>query len=548
MNDPSPPSPAPLVNPMTTEAASLRSRAEDQARRGQLSSAIATYRQALGEAPDHPAILADLGRLALRMGEAKTAEVLFERAYAADPSSPEAADDLAQALREQARYADAVAVLRPILEASPAEPVLWNTLGTIMNAQGDSAAALIYFEEALRLAPGFAAARYNRSGVLMDQGASEAALADCHAALAIAKTQPGGGDPGETAMMRLARAMMLLALGRLEEGWAAYEARLDPALKDSPTFAISSPRLAPQATLPGLRLLAVGEQGVGDEVFFASLIPDLLRALGPHGALTLTAERRLVPLFARSFPKAQVIEHATVHQEGRTRRSIPDADAMTACDAWTPIGSLLARLRPNIEAFAVATRAAPCGYLRPDPARVAYWRSALAAAPPGPKVGLTWRSGLMTSKRRRNYAPLQQWREVLTTPGVQWVHLQYGDCDDELAAAETAFNVKIWRPRGIDLRQDLDDLAALTCALDLVIGAPNATTSLAAACGAATWFVTTPGGWIQLGTGGHPWYPNARLFVAPSFGAPRPDPTASDGWTLTLAAIAQALHTWPLRL
>jgi tetratricopeptide (TPR) repeat protein len=538
MNDP--PSQSPSAG--APDVATLRSRAAGQAQDGQLSCAIATYRQALDAEPDHPAILADLGRLALRMGEPGMAEALFARVYEADPTSPAAADDLAQALREQARYDDAIAVLHPILKASPAEPVLWNTLGTIANAQGDSAAALIYFDEALRLAPPFAAARYNRSGVLMDQGQTQEALADCDAALAIAEGALGGGNRSELAMMRLGRAMMLLALGRLQEGWPVYEARLDPALPDSPKFDIPAPRLGADTSLTDMNLLAVGEQGLGDEVLFASLVPDLLQALGPRGRLTVSAEPRLVSLFARSFPSAQVIAHATVHQEGRSRRTISDAAAIAACDAWTPIASLLAQLRPDIESFNTKMGAPNDGYLRPDPARVAFWRSTLASAPPGRRIGLTWRSGLMTSQRRRSYAPLTQWGEVLATPDVQWVQLQYGDCDAELAAVEAALGLDIWRPPGIDLRQDLDDLAALTCALDLVVGTPNATTSLAAACGVQTWFVAAPGGWIQLGTDRHPWYPNARLFVAPSFGSTKGPSHDDDGWTPILAQVARALR------
>jgi hypothetical protein len=167
---------------------------------------------------------------------------------------------------------------------------------------------------------------------------------------------------------------------------------------------------------------------------------------------------------------------------------------------------------------------------------VTFWRSALASAPAGRKIGLTWRSGLLTSQRRRNYAPLPQWREVLATPGVQWVNLQYGEVDAELAAAEAAFGIRFWRPPGIDLRQDLDDLAALASALDLVIGSPNASTSLAAACGAETWFVAAPGGWIQLGTERHPWYPKTRMFVAPKF-----DTAGDEGFAPVLAVVAEAL-------
>jgi ADP-heptose:LPS heptosyltransferase len=131
----------------------------------------------------------------------------------------------------------------------------------------------------------------------------------------------------------------------------------------------------------------------------------------------------------------------------------------------------------------------------------------------------------------------------LATHGVQWIQLQYGECEAELAAAEAAFGVAFWRPPGLDLRQDLDDLAALASALDLVIGTPNATTSLAAASGAPTWFVTGPGGWIQLGTERHPWYPKARVFVAPSFCALEGPSSDTDGWTPALADVARALRS-----
>jgi spore coat polysaccharide biosynthesis protein SpsF len=67
------------------------------------------------------------------------------------------------------------------------------------------------------------------------------------------------------------------------------------------------------------------------------------------------------------------------------------------------------------------------------------------------------------------------WRPVLEAPGVTFVNLQYGDCDEEIALAKAEFGVDIWQPPGIDLKQDLDDVAALCCAMDLIVGFSNAT-------------------------------------------------------------------------
>ena len=62
---------------------------------------------------------------------------------------------------------------------------------------------------------------------------------------------------------------------------------------------------------------------------------------------------------------------------------------------------------------------------------------------------------------------------------------------------------------------DLDDVAALSCALDLVLGPANATSNIAAACGADVWLISTPGAWPKLGTDRYPWYPKMRVFTPP---------------------------------
>ncbi|MFX9246881.1 flagellar protein FlbA, partial [Acinetobacter baumannii] len=74
------------------------------------------------------------------------------------------------------------------------------------------------------------------------------------------------------------------------------------------------------------------------------------------------------------------------------------------------------------------------------------------------------------------YSPFELWAEVLTTPGARMVNLQYGDSAEEVARAKAEFGIDLWTPPGIDLKNDLDDLAALCLALDVVIGPATATT------------------------------------------------------------------------
>ncbi len=490
-------------------------------RAGDLNAALSAYETALKLDPKDADLANDLGRLAMQMGLYEVAEQLFRHFVAERPQAVDGPNNLACALRDQLRYGDALAVLRPAILANPSSALLWNTLGATVAEQGATDESVIFFDEALRLDPSFAKARYNRANVRLSLGEATSALEDCDTAL-----ESSAISESERAMMNFARATMLVASGRLGEGWDAYQARLEPRHVDVTHFAVDQPAWTPDAPLAGRSLLVFGEQGLGDEVLFANVISDLLEALGPDGHLTLAVERRLVPLFSRSFPEAEVGPHATYRVEHQSVRTAPfTRDAHF--DLWAPMASLLQRFRRRVDDF--PDRPA---FLQANPAQVAYWREALADLGPGLKVGLLWKSLTVSSQRARFYSPFAEWAPVLATPGVRFVKLQYGDCSTELAHAREGLGVEIWTPPGPDLKQDLDEVAALASALDLVVGPANATINLAAACGTPSWFVCPPGGWPMLGTGRYPWYPKARVFSPPGFNV----------WAPVMAELAEALR------
>lgn len=489
---------------------------------GDFATSVQAYESALALIPDHAEIANDLGRLAYRMGMREQAEKLFRHFLARHPNHYEGANNLACAIRDQGRAEESIEILRPAILEAPEQPMLWNTLGTVVGEQGDLATSITFFEEAMRLDPTMAKAVYNRANARMATGDLDGALADVEVALEMSP------DPNDDVMMRFMRATAFLLQGRLKEGWDQYEVRLDHNFGDAPLFPFSIPRLEPGMDVAGKRVLAIGEQGLGDEVLFANVFPDLIRDIGPDGQLCIACEQRLVPLFARSFPEALVGAHGTGLYQGRTVRAMLKPEEMEPLDMWAPMASLLRGYRDDLESFPKAP-----GYLKADPDRVDHWRRELAAAPEGKKVGLLWKSAVGLNARHRFFSPFEQWAPVLKTPGVTFVNLQYGDCDEELAWAKRELGVEIWTPPGVDLKQDLDDISALTCALDLTIGFANATVNLAAACGAPTWLVSPPGAWPRLGTDRYPWYPQMRVFVTDTYGE----------WAGVMAEMAEALPT-----
>ena len=489
---------------------------------GDFKSSIQAYESALALLPNHADIANDLGRLAFRLNMKPIAAQLFAHYCAAHPDCAQGANNLACALRDLHDYDGAIRTLKSAVQTNPESSPLWNTLGTIMSERGDLKSALIFFDEALKFQPEFAKARYNRANTLLDLGEVETALAECEVAMAGAEAE------SDLAMMKLARSTMLFCMGRTGEGWDAYQARLDKDFAEAVNFMVDRPRWTPESDLAGKTLLVVGEQGLGDEVSFATLIPDVLEALGPDGHLHVALHARLLPLYERSFPGVTFGRHSTLKVDGHTVRGVPFVQDQSVLDLWAPLADLPRRFRRTLADYPPRD-----GYLTADAARVDYWRGVLDALP-GPKVGLLWKSLKLDGARKRHFSPFERWRPVLETKGVTFVNMQYGECEDELAQAREVLGLDIWTPPGIDLKMDLDDVGALSCALDLTIGPANATTNIAAACGADVWLISTPSAWPRFGTDQYPWYWKARVFVPPAVGE----------WDAVMGEIADALVNW----
>lgn len=470
--------------------------------RGDFANSLSCYEAALALLPEDKEIVINLGRLAFRMGMPETAEKLFRHFLAWHPDHAEAVNNLALAMRAQERMDEAMEILQGFLTRLPMHANIWNSLGTMVAEKGDIANAELFYREALRLDPAMARARYNMGNLWLNIGETERALEEVEDALKV----PLAAD--EKAMMTLTRGLARLALGEVSAGWRDYEARNDINFPEGTYFAMEGPRWSPGQSIEGKSLLLIGEQGLGDEVAFANIIEDVLARLGEHGHLTFAVEPRLVSLFSRSFPSATIEGHRTVNISGRTVRLVPALEKSDrGIDCWSPMASLFQDLRPDSGSFPEKT-----GYLHPDPLRVEHWRRILADLPAAPRIGLLWKSAVLAAGRQRHFSSFEAWEPVLRTPGVTFVNLQYGDCEAELQLARERFGVEIWNPPGIDLKQDLDDVTALSCAMDLIIGFSNATFNLAAAAGAPVWLISAKGAWTPLGTDRYPWYPQARLY------------------------------------
>ncbi len=478
----------------------LRLKAARLQRDGDLAGAFKAYEEAVALAPQDPDLLIALAELASQLEMTDVAVRLWAHLTGAGQAGPVAVEGYARALIAAARLPEAIDFLKSALPAHAGEPRLWTTLCLALTYAGRASDALTFFDEGIRLDPRLAAGVYNRGLALCDLGRLADAEADFQAALKLARK---GSD---RATIEFSLATLALARGDLASGWPLYERRLSPDWPKSVAFQGSGRRLGPGDSLSGRSVLVLAEQGISDEIMFANILPDLVDEVGSNGPLIVAVEGRLVSLFQRSFPSAEVCAHATPRVGTRPMRRTQTA-LSGRVDLWSPLGSLAQRYRQTVADYPRAP------FLRADPARVEHWRAWLGSDRPA--FGITWRSGKIAGDRQRLAPTLQQWAALLQTLGARFVNIQYGDSAPDLALLEQLSGVEIRQPPGLNIR---DDLAALCSALDGVVGIQNATTVLAGACGAPLTVVAGPGSWFQLGQDQAPWFADARICATEHFG------------------------------
>jgi tetratricopeptide (TPR) repeat protein len=473
---------------------------------GLTRQALGMYERALACDPENPDMFLNIGLSAYRLRMFDQAEKAFKLYVAARPRCSKGYTNLGTLYREQGRMDESIEVLRNAIFMIPGAHDLWNALGAAIGETSDWANANVFYREAIRLDPSVGRYWHNLGYALLHTGPFEEAVECFDRALA------KGINAADVHNIHYARSMGLLLQGKLRDAWPEFGSRLKLGPAGLMQFVDKAPLWAGE-DLSGKTILVVGEQGLGDEIMFAELVPDLIRRTGPQGKVVVACEHRLVPLYARSFPEAHVGPQMNSVNGEKKFRVVPWAHAAHTIDYFAPIGSALEHLRPTVDAFGKDG-----AFLKPDPDKVAMWRARLAEMGPALNVGICWRSMMLNTQRRKFYSPLELWSGALKTPGIRAINLQYGDCAAEIAEAREKFGLEIVSFPDLDLKDDLDGNAALCAALDIVVSAPTAAAALSAAVGTETWFLAASPGWPQFGTDHYPWYPRSRVVTAPDFG------------------------------
>lgn len=454
--------------------------------------------------PDAPELSCNLALVRLSQQRPDEAIDLLQRSLRNDPSHRSSRLNLGHALVDQLRTDEAQRVFTDGLTYYPNDPDILAGLATVAYTNRDYAVALSQLDAILAQHPDHLLAQMFRGLTLRELRRYDEAVT-CFRALTAHPTP----DPSA----RINLSFVLLAQGRYAEGWTEYEARRQTPETPGSVFPVPDWDGQP---LRGA-LLLYGEQGLGDEIMFASCVPDAITTTSP---VILQCDMRLGALFQRSFPRARVVATDRVQREKALQPLQPFV-------AQLAVGSLPRLFRRSRSDFPTHG-----GYLKADPAKIAKWRDQLGEAAGGLRIGLCWRGGMSKLNITTRSIPLVEWLPILTVPNTQFFSLQHGNVGDDLAALKQTHNITVRQfAHTID---DVDELAALIGALDLVISVQSTTVHLTGALGRPCWALVpfSPEWRYQTEDRHMPWYPSVEVFRQTTTGV----------WPPVLEAVAAELR------
>lgn len=408
-------------------------------------------------------------------------------------------------------YGLAIQLLSQVTAMKPDFGEAWNNLSLAWKCVPDFNRAEMAMKQAIKTGPQHALADMwcNLSALNINRNKPEVALEYAKKALEI--------EPDHQ-KARWHRGLALLELRKWAHAWDDHEMRLNGGAPGEIAHRNyhgpdgETPEWDGKA--PGVVVIH-GEQGLGDEIMFASCIPDALAKTG--NGFILEPSPRMENLFKRSFPNTAV--YGTDDTDGR--RWIGE---LGKPDYKIALGSLPKLYRRSAEAFPGTP------YLIADRGKRQWWGEKLNALPRKPKIGIAWQGGVQSTRYdARSFHPIQ-YAPLFQAIDANWISLQYDStaqgCVNEV---REHLGVKLihW-PKAVEQKDpdtgklsDIDELVALISKLDLVITVCNSNVHVAGALGIPVICLTPSEPSWRYGASGAgeddamPWYASVKQVRMP---------------------------------
>lgn len=461
------------------------------------NTALQLMTHALETNPTDPGIVSSLGNAALGMNFFDLAQAFHKIYISLKPNEPIGYNNYATALREDGKYDEAIELLQDVLPIFPKSELLWNTLGSIVSFRDGPGHAIIFYEECLKINPKNDQALNNIAPSYFSVGQIDKAEEAIRASINLSPN---------TMYQHMFLSNLLLQTKRLTEGWDEYRwshygNNFDLTVKHN-----NIPYWNGE-DLKGKKIFVFAEQGIGDEILFSWLYKNLIRDAEKVG---IACQKRLLPLFRNSFPEAQVERY--MFQANREMdiefMVFPDFN-VSEFDYQCTAGEIARYywkeyedIEPNSEPILIPTKE-----------KIDHWRKEVEKLSHDISVGIAWRSGVRFANRARNYAELMDWVPILKQKNINFVNVQYGDCQAELDELESKTGIKIHNFKDLDLKDDFDGTTAMMQSLDLVMGPASAPLMQSTLSGVESWYFLSKVPFWTFGDEYPRWQQKARILA-----------------------------------
>lgn len=359
-------------------------------------------------------------------------------------------------LVSQQKYGLGLALLHAAMQSAPDFAPGWTNIACAYKHLGKDALAMEAYDKAFALEPNQPDILAGLAGFWVNKGDAAKVIDYASRALAF--------DPNHAAA-HMHMGLGLLEQGRHAEAWPHYEHRWSTVER----LTDRRPYKAPLWEGKPIKTLAIhGEQGLGDEILFMSLLSKA-RPLAEN--IIIECAERLIPTFQTSFGLPCYKDHQSL------------ISAHGEPDAYIPMASL-----PGILGL-------------PD-GRPFLRRERLFVPGPRPRIGIAWKGGTVRTNHRDRSLGLDDLAPILDLKGFDFVPVQYGDGSENLHLYGM-FN----------LRTDFDSIHARIAGCDLVISVCQTAVHQAGAMGVDCWtLVPERAAWRYCGTDMRPWYNSVKFF------------------------------------
>ncbi|WP_269606538.1 tetratricopeptide repeat protein [Prochlorococcus marinus] len=420
---------------------------------GKLKEAEISYRKAIELHPDFADAYLNLGDLLRDLSNLEEAELYTRKAIKINPDFADANSNLGIILKDLGNLKEAELYTRKAIKINPDLADSHSNLGIILNNIGKSQEAELSIRKAIKLNPNLADAHLTLGNILRDLGKLEEAEISQRKAIEL---KPDFAE----AYSNL--ASLLLQRMKFKEGWDYYEWRWKVHDKDNyigEKLVTSKPEWS---LISKGRVLLWGEQGIGDQILFTSLIPELVQKVDK---LIVKVDKRLIPLLQRSFDKNIIYFDQN------------DFISEDKYDFQIAMGSLPRLLITNKESLTKSNKT----YLKVDDKKSHNFRKQLRNLKFEKIIGISWKS--MSKINKDKSLSLEEFILGIHSPSFCFVNLQYGDTTDEIINLKKKYDINIIDIDEVDTFNDIDDLASLINACDQIVTIENLISDLAGAIG-----------------------------------------------------------------